>query len=340
MPRLLGHLAQFSAFSKQGELLCTQALAYLLRHPSASEAFKTHFGIGALGALEWHAERMQQDRGRPDLEGCASNDKPVIKIEGKLGALLSEGQLQSYVADFDARGSSGMLLVLVPRYRLDEARSLSTRAFGLTGPGPSWVLAERNGCVVRVACWDEIIDVLTAVSPAPFGDDLVQFNDLYRALNGDLVEPLAAFASWREREAQYLTLVDKATRYVAPQNGPMNPIGVDVTADPRSYKRRYVCRPHADRPTCFSLGLIDPFPGAPDTPVWLRFHKDTGDFSGIRGRLQESNFWSRTVQHDGHLWLPVEVPGDETDGHVLAQTIAAECSAILRIACPDLTRAT
>ena len=29
--RLLSHLAQFSSFSNQGELLCTQGLAYLLR---------------------------------------------------------------------------------------------------------------------------------------------------------------------------------------------------------------------------------------------------------------------------------------------------------------------
>ena len=37
--RLLSHLAQFSSFSKQGELLCTQGLTYLLENPDARAAF-------------------------------------------------------------------------------------------------------------------------------------------------------------------------------------------------------------------------------------------------------------------------------------------------------------
>ena len=37
--RLLSHLAQFASFSNQGELLCTQGLAYLLENPEAGAAF-------------------------------------------------------------------------------------------------------------------------------------------------------------------------------------------------------------------------------------------------------------------------------------------------------------
>jgi hypothetical protein len=34
---LLGHLAQFASFSTQGEVLCTQGLAYLLQDPQAKQ---------------------------------------------------------------------------------------------------------------------------------------------------------------------------------------------------------------------------------------------------------------------------------------------------------------
>ena len=37
--RLLSHLAQFGSFSKQGELLCTQGLTYLLENQDARAAF-------------------------------------------------------------------------------------------------------------------------------------------------------------------------------------------------------------------------------------------------------------------------------------------------------------
>ncbi len=40
MQKLLGHLAQFASFSMQGEVLCTQGLAYLLQDPDAGSALK------------------------------------------------------------------------------------------------------------------------------------------------------------------------------------------------------------------------------------------------------------------------------------------------------------
>jgi hypothetical protein len=69
MKKLLGHLAQFSSFSRQGELLCTHGLTYLLGDPSANKTF-TEFvgrtaGISLPETLEWKPELVQTDGGRP-----------------------------------------------------------------------------------------------------------------------------------------------------------------------------------------------------------------------------------------------------------------------------------
>ena len=94
MGTLLGHLSQFGSFSTQGEVLCTQGLAYLLReHPDARSAFAAEIA-SATGAkigddLTWRAEaRQERDRGRPDLVGSGGGhphrrpDRPAGKLSG------------------------------------------------------------------------------------------------------------------------------------------------------------------------------------------------------------------------------------------------------------------
>lgn len=95
MDRLLGHLAQFGSFSQQGELLCTQGLAYLLRNTEGERVFtgliSLATGHSLSPGLSWQAERRQEDRRRPDLEGRNAEGQPVVKIEAKLGAPSAKG---------------------------------------------------------------------------------------------------------------------------------------------------------------------------------------------------------------------------------------------------------
>src|SRR5688572_381730 len=111
MDRLLGHLAQFASFSQQGELLCTQGLAYLLRDIEAERVFTGWISLATGHSLSpgliWHAESHQDDEGRPDLEGRNGARKPVVKIEAKLGAPFGQGQLDSYVSALCAGGQGG-----------------------------------------------------------------------------------------------------------------------------------------------------------------------------------------------------------------------------------------
>jgi len=67
MRKLMTHLAQFGSLFKQGELLCTQSLSYLLEHNAAREAFATFIsrssGVNVSAALDWRAEVPQQGPG-------------------------------------------------------------------------------------------------------------------------------------------------------------------------------------------------------------------------------------------------------------------------------------
>jgi hypothetical protein len=178
MRTLMGHLAQFSSFSKQGELLCTHGLAYLLQNPDACRAFcrlsSERVGSAIGPDLRWRAEVRQQDRGRPDLEGCTADGKAVVKIEAKLGAAFGEDQLSSYLADFQRRHDSGVLLVLVPRHRAAEIIESVSSAFALTGDGP-WRLGETPDCSIAVIYWKEVLEALGSVRSERFESDLAQF---------------------------------------------------------------------------------------------------------------------------------------------------------------------
>ena len=190
------HLAQFSSFSKQGEVLCTRSLEYLLENSDAKRAFSklltSQFGVDVSPDLRWCAEVAQIDGTRPDLEACAADGKLVVKIEAKLGAQFGEGQLASYAADLQRRAGGGMLLVLVPQYRIEEANTLVLKTFKL----------DKTICAVKVASWDDVIEQFRCVTSEPFDGDLAQFSALYRALIGDDMEPLTsndAIQEWRRR---------------------------------------------------------------------------------------------------------------------------------------------
>lgn len=207
MRRLLTHLAQFSVFSRQGELLCTRALEFLLEDASLREAFTRHVWsdcpVELAGRLRWRAELRQRDGGRPDLEATTSEGVPVVKVEAKLGAALTKAQLLSYADDLHVRGSDhGVLVVLVPRYRVMEARASLLEA-RIEAP------ITANVCV-----WEDVIGAFERAASEPVAGDLAQFSAMYRVLSGDDVEPLAdeqALRAWRDRETAFVTYVDRAT---------------------------------------------------------------------------------------------------------------------------------
>jgi hypothetical protein len=65
------------------------------------------------------------------------------------------------------------------------------------------------------------------------------------------------------------------------------------------------------------------------TPIWMRFHKDTGDFSRIRQRIESSDL--RTLLSGGHVWIPLDVPRDVT-GELMVEVLVEQADRVLTVA--------
>ncbi len=219
MDRLLGHLAQFGSFWNQGELLCTQGLAYLLRDPEGERVFADLISSATRHSLSpglsWHAEARQEDRGRPDLEGRDADGKAVVKIEAKLEAPFGPGQLESYVAALCVDGQGGTLLIVVPKSRIEEAACHACEHFPIAGSGPWRIPHEAVEVACAVVSWNDVMDALSTVASERFRDDLSQFRAMYRVFNGDDPEPPTSdpeLRIWHDNEAWWQMLVEQVTR--------------------------------------------------------------------------------------------------------------------------------
>ena len=338
MDRLLGHLAQFGSFWQQGELLCTQGLAYLLRDAEGERVFtgliSSATGHSLSPGLSWQAEVRQEDRGRPDLEGRNAEGKAVVKIEAKLGAPFGQGQLESYVSALCSGGQGGILLVVVPKSRVGEATGYACEHFQIAGSGPWRITREAVEIPCAVVTWEDVLDALSAVASERFRDDLSQFHAMYRVFNGDDMEPLTEdveLLAWRDREAWWETLVERVTRALTAPGNQVLPFGVD--GSPQPYRRRYVCRRVSGEWSCYSVGTRDPFQGR-QWPIWLRFHKGTGHFKEIASRLERSALGAEAVHSQGHLWFELEVPRN-ADRQTMVEDLAAQVQRVAAVAYPQ-----
>ncbi len=327
----MGYLAQFSSFSKQGELLCTQSLAYLLMNTNAQHAFAAFLGAAVSSSisetLTWRAEHCQSDGGRPDVEGCLMDGTPVVKIEGKLDAAFGKGQLASYMAELCCLDCSGNLILLVPRNRREEATNHALCQFALKGEGP-WRI---QNVTLAVITWEDLLQSFETVSGHGFREDLAQLHALYRALNGDDMEPLTTDEQvliWREREAWWVKLVDLTTRRITSQGGSVLPLGLEKAGVP--YYRRYICKNILGVEACYSVGTRDPFQNH-RTPLWFRFHRKTGHFQAIAQQLEHSPLASEIVRSGKHIWYPLEVPYN-SEREVMIDALVSQITHITNVA--------
>ena len=342
-PTLLGYLANFGSFSTQSELLCTQGLTYLLQtHKEARSALadevEVRTGIGIGDSLEWLPEAQQADEARPDLEARTVDGVPVVKIEAKLGAELGAAQLKSYVADLLERNSGeAAMLVLVPKGRIPEAAQVITTAFGPSESGP-WRVTDGHStgiALISFISWDELFARLRAGKGERFLLELEQLQAMYRVLSGDFIAPLASIEDllrWRERETDFINVVNQVTRRLTKKHQ-IYPMGTEPLEDashesePRVYRRRYVCSSDGDGAICFSIGVRDSF-AEWVTPIWMRFHRVTGNFGVIRQRIEASDL--RCLESGGHIWIPLDIPL-QVSGEQMIQTLIGQAEQVMRV---------
>jgi hypothetical protein len=343
MNTLLGHLARFATFYLQGEVLCTQGLAYLLGDPDMSEAFTDL--IGELSGshpgenLLWVAEACQEDSGRPDLEARTRDGSPSVKVEAKLGAVIVPAQLHSYADDLRRNSRGGTLVLLVPERRREQAASVVRETFEVSGEDP-WKLRSSPDLTATVVSWKQVFGVLSAAADDRGRVEVEGLRDMYRILSGYDIVPLAGreeLKAWRERERDLLLLVDRATRELTTEH-PVYPFGTEPpeasTEGPeqRGYYRRYVGRRvEEERMSFFSIGLRDPFRGYV-TPVWMRFSGATPAFQTIRDRLRGSDL--DVVDSERGAWLPLEIPlNAEVDRMV--SSLVEQAEVVMEVVCPS-----
>ena len=339
MKTLIGHLSQFSVLSKQGELLCTQGLHFILENEVLRRVFESHIGEIASFKIEedlsWHAEATQTDGGRPDLEGRSPTGRPVIKIEAKLHAAFGTGQLASYSQSLSEYPENSLLVVLVPRYRSAEARESIVEA----GFADSQLLRKASAPHVcsAIITWEGVFDCLRHAADAFAQGDLRQFEGLYRTVGGEHLEPIAGTAvlkQWRIRDDFFANIVDRVTRKLWEAQG-------DAKVPPmrdfenNGYLLRYVPVKewHLDKSSWaphFCLGVRDPFSGS-ETPLWMRFHKKTPRFSEIRSRLLKTEYGHelRHVEYGGHFWIPL-IPPFEVSGDLLIADLFNQVQNVLK----------
>jgi hypothetical protein len=336
MNKLMAHLAQFASFSKQGELLCTQSLGYLLKNTDAQRKFVEFLGDSVDSTIPetliWRTEQRQSDGTRPDVEGYRVDGIPIVKIEGKLDAQFGKGQLTSYMTALYSPDYKGNLFILVPRNRDIEAANHAKTQFPIQGNSPWRVQNVR----LAVITWEDLFQKLGTVRDNNFLDDLSQLHALYRVLNGDDMEPLTTDKQgllWRQSEEWWNKLVNITTREIA-KPGAILPLDREKGAVP--YYRRYICRNIRGVNSCYSVGVRDPFVNHL-SPIWLRFHGATGNFQAIAQQLERSRFASKLVHSGKHIWYPLEVP-EQAERNVMIDALVSQVTDIEEVAYSQLPK--
>jgi hypothetical protein len=230
------------------------------------------------------------------------------------------------------------LLIVVPRSRIEEITGHARTHYGNESNGAWRIKREPIEIPCAVITWEHLFEKLDAVPSDRFRDDLSQLRAMYRVFNGDDIEPLTSedqVLAWRDRETLWEILVEHATRELTATSARILPFGVEAGAQP--YRRRYICRPAPQDDSCYSVGTRDPFQHH-RTPIWLRFHKETGRYAEITSSLERSPLWTKAVQSQGHLWFPLEVPMNSSQKAMVA-ALVVQVRGILAVAysqqCPE-----
>ena len=200
--------------------------------------------------------------------------------------------------------------MLVPSRRADEiSRAVPntlSNTFKLIGDGPPWSVNSSPSCAIGVIFWEDVLARFSGVKSEPFSSDLAQFQAMYLVLKGHNFESPRSDAEvlgWREKEANYVGLVEQVTRLLAEDEG--EPV-LPMQTRGQHFTHRYVCMPlGSDRPH-FSIGTSDPTEDH-KTFIWMRFHRNTPRFADIERRLLASPFSDRVLKRDGNIWIPLDV---------------------------------
>ena len=98
--RLLGRLAELSWFTSNGEVAATRALVHMLGQRAFRKATLDYLtrrsGVDVTAVVRFLGEQVNTDGNRPDIDGLAQADAPLVVIEAKFAAAMPQEQVSGY----------------------------------------------------------------------------------------------------------------------------------------------------------------------------------------------------------------------------------------------------
>lgn len=291
--RLLGFLAS-TTLRGHLEVAATQSLTWLLGNSREVErrllGLLQQIDVPVPDDLDWVAEAQLEDLSRPDVEGRLPGTKdPVVRIEAKFSAALTDEQLVSY--------SPTPVVVLHPAYRQREVEDV----IGTAGQ-------RVEGARFASMTWDDLFDALTADLPDGVDRENVgQLKSLADVATGLDVRPFGSKDSVESiavRGEDLSALVVRASAIRGPAGGRLLPTTRDRCFD--------VFRYFPTKQSWWgALGLRKNWVALePATPFWLRFHSSTSGFAELRAGWDSSGESLGGRIEGGHLFFPLELPRD------------------------------
>jgi len=295
-----------------GEPAATKCLALLLQSETRLHAATTNWlseltGVDLGSVHYFEPEIVQEDLGRPDLSGLDSLGRPVLIVEAKFGAELTDGQLASYLQNQQVKlqGERGAMVVLVPEARSEYAQGVvDTLLHSIPAPSISAVVTTWDAWLDH---WDAVVSQ-DAAEDFDLRSDLNQLRGLVHTMDGLLGLPFApnSDAAWRQWEPDLAALVIEFTRVVNEVDGYSARDLPTQSSEPGFSPARYVLA--ARRPTkdaFLYVGLSSIRADEGKSPIWARISQQYA--APVMGALH-AHFPNGDEDARGHFWIPIEIP--------------------------------
>jgi len=279
---LLAYLAP--KMTDKPELVATQALYFILSQSSIARSALTMFSRSLQPAMaeiaSLHSEEHQEQGGRPDLVGRDKNGKPVLILEAKFTAGLTDNQPLGYLKRLPP-GHPSLLLFVAPARRMILWNELMLRCKegGVLPASMLLDMPEAKACLIAtnhilaLTSWSALLSDLSRAakfaSETSSADDLNQLAGLCQRMDSEAFVPLCAEDLSQELGAlqvQFLDILDSVWQYTR-QEG-FAEVGGNWTGDQSWQVWRPLKRGQLRFYLCLSPARWAQFG---PTPLWLHF---------------------------------------------------------------------
>lgn len=339
---LFGHIV--ARFSDQQENLATEALHYILQQHSPRDAFLRFIGQLAprLNPVARFETQSGKDKSaRPDMVGKDGDGQPVLVVEAKFWAGLTDQQPVAYINALpEDRGT--ILLFIAPEKRFNTlwpelVRRCREAGFELATEGPdecAWKIARLTaGRTLALTSWRVLLAYLLQATEADnepvTASDIRQLQGLCEYMDETAFLPLQSeelTANTGTRIMQYCQLVDDTTeRLIA--DGIASTKGLRATSIRGAYLR--YMRIHEFG--CWMSFSSTLWSKCRSTPLWFSVKgPDWRSSSEVKERLQrlEIEIPPRLIIMDDIVVIPLHLPS----GAEKAQVVEALLEQVKEIA--------